>query len=161
MNHETDHNPVGYHHVVRRVSLADAGGLVRLLMLFEHYNEIPVTNWPYRYFKPHEIACKGTGQLLVNAEAISGLDNLRSLLGHPIRLSSAFRSVYHNSKIGGAPLSVHSIKAPKGAGSAFDIVLEGRDKDTIRKVAQQCGFKGFGMRYQTFIHIDMGRSRSW
>ena len=161
MSYATDHDPVGYHYFVRRVSLADAGGLVRLLMLFDHYNDIPVTTWPYRYFKPHEIACKGTGQLLVNAEALSGLDNLRSLLGHPIRLSSAFRSVYHNSKIGGPPLSGHSVKAQKGAGSAFDIVLEGRDKETIRHVAQQCGFEGFGMRYQTFIHIDMGRRRQW
>jgi zinc D-Ala-D-Ala carboxypeptidase len=161
VSYATDNYTVSYHYFIRRVSLANASGLVRLLMLFDHYNEIPVTNWPYRYFKPHEIACKGTGQLLVNAEAISGLDNMRSLLGHPIRLSSAFRSVYHNSKIGGAPLSVHSVKAPTGAGSAFDIVLEGRDKETIRQVAEQCGFKGFGMRYRTFIHIDMGRRRQW
>lgn len=141
--------------------MEDAGRLVLVLMLFEHYNEIPLNGWPYRYFKPHEIACKGTGQLFVNAEALSGLDDLRSLLGHPIRLSSAFRSTYHNSKIGGAPLSAHSIKAQKGAASAFDIVLEGRDKETIRKVAQDVGFKGFGMRYQTFVHIDMGRRRQW
>jgi zinc D-Ala-D-Ala carboxypeptidase len=139
----------------------NAGRLVQLLMLFEHYNDIPLDGWPFTYFKPHEIACKGTGQLFINAEAIGALDILRSRLGHPIRLSSAFRSVYHNSKIGGAPLSAHSIKARKGAASAFDIVLEGRDKETIRKVAQQCGFKGFGMRYQTFIHIDMARSRSF
>ncbi len=135
--------------------------ILAIEMLFEHFNEIPLGGWHFRYFKPNEVACKGTGQLFINAEALSGLDNLRSLLGHPIRLSSAFRSVYHNSKIGGAPLSVHSVKAPKGAGSAFDIVLEGRDKETIRKVAQECGFKGFGMRYQTFIHIDMGRRRTW
>ena len=141
--------------------MENAGRLVFVLMLFEHYNDIPLNGWPYTYFKPHEIACKGTGQLFINAKAIGALDILRSRLGHPIRLSSAFRSTYHNSKIGGAPLSAHSIKAQKGAASAFDIVLEGRDKETIRKVAQDVGFKGFGMRYQTFIHIDMARSRSF
>ena len=124
-------------------------------MLFEHFNDIPVNNWPYRYFKPHEIACKGTGQLFINAEALNALDHLRSLLGHSIQLSSAYRSPYHNSKIGGAPRSSHL------SGHAFDVRLQGRDKEIIRKVAQECGFRGFGMRYQTFIHVDMGRRRQW
>ena len=127
-------------------------------MLFEHYDEIPLSSWPYRYFQPSEDACKGTGQIFINSDALCGLDDLRTLLGHPIRLSSAFRSNYHNSKVGGAPLSAHSVR---GGASAFDVVLNGKDKETIRRVAEQVGFKGFGMRYQTFIHIDMGRSRSW
>ena len=129
-------------------------------MLYTHYNEIPKSVWHYRYFQPSEIACKGTGQLYINAEAISGLDRLRSLLGRPIKLSSAFRSVYHNSKIGGSPRSSHTMHGSNGP-SAFDIVLAGQDKEIIRKAAEQCGFKGFGMRYQTFIHIDMGRRRQW
>ena len=141
--------------------MENAGRLVFVLMLFEHFNDIPLDGWPFTYFKPHEIACKGTGQLFIKAEAIGAWDILRSRLGHPIRLSSAVRSVYHNSKIGGSPLSSHSVKAPQGAGSAFDIVLEGRDKEVIRKVAQDVGFRGFGMRYQTFIHVDMGRRRQW
>tara|TARA_R110000824_G_scaffold36098_1_gene112440 strand:- start:9209 stop:9583 length:375 start_codon:yes stop_codon:yes gene_type:complete len=124
-------------------------------MLFSHYNEIPIANWPFRYFKPHEIACKGTGQIKINEEALSCLDALRSNLGHSIRLSSAYRSPYHNAKVGGAPKSSHL------EGYAFDVQLQGRDKEVIRKVAQDCGFKGFGMRYQTFIHIDMGRRRQW
>ena len=129
-------------------------------MLFEHFNDIPLNNWPYRYFKPHEIACKGTGQLFVNAKALAALDNLRSLLGHSIQLSSAYRSPSHNAKMG-APLSAHSLRALQGAASAFDVRLQGRDKEVIRKVAEQCGFKGFGMNYQTFVHIDMGRRRQW
>ena len=91
----------------------------------------------------------------INEEALSCLDALRSNLGHSIRLSSAYRSPYHNAKVGGAPKSSHL------EGYAFDVQLQGRDKEVIRKVAQDCGFKGFGMRYQTFIHIDMGRRRQW
>ena len=124
-------------------------------MLFEHYDEIPLSSWPYRYFQPPEVACKGTGKILINEMALTALDNLRTHLGHSISLSSAFRSKYHNSKVGGSPKSSHL------EGHAFDIRLQGKDKETIRKVAEQVGFKGFGMRYQTFIHIDMGRSRSW
>jgi len=124
-------------------------------MLFEHWDEIPESSWPYLYFKPGEIACKGTGQILINETALNALDILRSRLGHPIGLSSAYRSPYHNSKIGGAPRSSHL------EGHAFDVRLQGKDKAVIRKVAEQVGFRGFGMRYQTFIHIDMGRRRSW
>ena len=126
-----------------------------LIVIFEHYNEIPLGGWPYRYFKPDEVACKGTGQIKINTDALSALDNLRTLLGHSINLSSAYRSPYHNAKVGGAPRSSHL------EGHAFDVRLQGKDKETIRKVAEQVGFKGFGMRYQTFIHIDMGRRRQW
>ena len=124
-------------------------------MIFKHFNEIPINNWPYRYFQPPEVACKGTGQILINEEALTALDNLRTHIGHSINLSSAYRSPYHNAKVGGAPRSSHL------EGHAFVVRLQGRDKETIRKVAEQVGFKGFGMRYQTFIHIDMGRRRQW
>jgi len=124
-------------------------------MLFEHFNDIPINNWPFAYFKPHEVACKGTGKILVHNSALAALDILRSRLGHSINLSSAYRSPYHNARIGGAPRSSHL------EGHAFDVRLQGRDKETIRKVAEECGFRGFGMRYQTFIHIDMGRRRQW
>ena len=126
-----------------------------LIVIFNHFNEIPLNNWPYRYFKPQEIACKGTGKIFINEEALHCLDALRSNLGHSINLSSAYRSPYHNAKVGGAPKSSHL------EGHAFDVQLQGKDKETIRKIAEKVGFKGFGMRYQTFIHIDIGRRRSW
>ena len=124
-------------------------------MLYTHYNEIPKSVWHFRYFQPAEIACKGTGKILINTDALFALDNLRSLVGRSLSLSSAYRSPYHNSKIGGAPRSSHL------SGHAFDVQLKGQDKEMIRKAAEQCGFKGFGLRYQTFIHIDMGRRRQW
>lgn len=93
--------------------------------------------------------------MLVNERALSALDALRDDLGRPIRLSSAYRSAYHNARVGGAPLSRHR------EGDAFDIVLDGMDKDVIRAAAELHGFTGFGMRYRTFIHIDMGRRREW
>ena len=127
-------------------------------MLYEHFNQIPKSLWDLKYFVPAEIACKGTGEIFVNLHALSCLDQLRSMLGYSIALSSAYRSIYHNSKIGGAPLSAHSVR---GGASAFDVILNGKDKEEIRSVAEKCGFKGFGMRYQTFVHIDIGKRRSW
>jgi len=124
-------------------------------MLYDHWSEIPAGEWPSVHFKPPEIACRGTGAVLINVEALDALDYFRSLLGSPVHLSSAFRSPYHNACIGGAPRSSHL------KGHAFDIQLRGMDKETVRRCAEQSGFKGFGMRYKTFVHIDMGRRRTW
>ena len=62
---------------------------------------------------------------------------------------------YEIAKVGGAPLSSHL------KGHAFDVKLGGRDKEVIHRIAKQCGFTGFGLKYNTFIHIDMGRRREW
>ena len=123
-----------------------------------HYakcSEIPARMWPCKFFKPHEIACKGTGSILVHVDALEALDQLRMNLGSPIFLSSAYRSPYHNAVVGGAPLSSHL------AGHAFDVQLRSMDKTKLREEAESTGFTGFGMRYRTFMHIDMGRRREW
>lgn len=129
-------------------------------MIYEHWNIVPQSAWPYRYFKPNEIACHGTGELGINNDALVALDNFRSLLGSPVSLSSAYRSAYHNAKIGGAPLSSHTTRGSNGS-TAFDVKLMNYEKETLRDIAERVGFKGFGMNYNTFIHIDMGRRRSW
>ena len=130
-------------------------------MIYNHFDDIPMASWHIKYFLPSEIACKGTNQIFVNNSALLALDHFRSLVGRPIKLSSAYRSVYHNAKIGGAPKSSHTMNGSHGA-CAFDVVLTGGlEKDVIRKAALASGFRGFGMNYQTFDHIDMGRRRDW
>ena len=129
-------------------------------MIYGHWAEVPESVWPYKYFKPQEIACHGTGEIAINHDALSALDHFRSLLGHPVSLSSAYRSAYHNAKVGGAPLSSHTLRGSNGA-SAFDVRLNGEDKALLKRLASVAGFRGFGMNYNTFIHIDMGRRRSW
>ena len=124
-------------------------------MIYSHWTDVPDSAWQFKYFKPYEIASKGNGSVLVNFDALTALDDLRSLLGNSVSLSSAYRDPYHNAKVGGAPLSSHL------KGHAFDVKLGGRDKEVIHRIAKQCGFTGFGLKYNTFIHIDMGRRREW
>lgn len=121
--------------------------------LFDHFDD--VHDWPCRWFSPKEIACRGTGQILINRAALLALDEFRSLMGRPITINSAYRSAYHNARVGGAPLSYHR------RGVAFDVALKDMDKETIRRTAEQCGFRGFGMNYRTFVHIDTGPKRDW
>tara|TARA_R110000751_G_C13701671_1_gene473424 strand:- start:668 stop:1057 length:390 start_codon:yes stop_codon:yes gene_type:complete len=129
-------------------------------MLYDHFNDCPKTieAWPVHFFKPYEIACRGTGQLFVNRDALLKIEMLRLRMNKPMTINSSFRSMLHNAKIGGAPFSCHSIR---GGASAFDVSLNGFDKSELIKCAKGVGFTGFGVNYKTFLHIDCGRARSW
>lgn len=102
-----------------------------------------------------KIACRGDGSIKVNADALSCLYNMRPLLGRSIHLSSTYRSPYRNVACGGAP------KSSLLAGITFDVQLRGHDKKEIRKVADKVGFKGMGLKYNSFIHLDTSRRSTW
>ena len=129
-------------------------------MIYEDADDIPRNwnAWPVKYFKPLEIACRSTGEIFVNIDALAKLDYLRSLMNKPLRINSAYRSHYHNARIGGAPFSAHSLR---GGASAFDIALEKHDKSELIRIAKRVGFTGFGVNYKSFLHVDCGRKRSW
>jgi len=82
------------------------------------------------------------------------LDILRARCGFPLTVLSAFRSPYHNAFVGGAVFSLH-LKA-----LAVDLSVVGQDKKSIERIAKEEGFTGFGY-YRTFLHIDLGRPRTW
>jgi uncharacterized protein YcbK (DUF882 family) len=124
-------------------------------LYYKNYRLVPKEQWRWLHFRPAEIACKGTGQILIVLEALDALENLRCRLGVPITINSAYRSPEHNHKIGGAPNSNH-VK-----GIAFDIKLTAQfTREKLKEEAKKCGFKGFG-DYDTFVHIDLGRERAW
>jgi uncharacterized protein YcbK (DUF882 family) len=122
---------------------------------YDHYSEIPAGHWPWRHFRPAEIACRGDGAILVQDEAMHRLEALRERLGQPLVVASGYRSPWYNRKVGGAERSQHM------AGKAFDISL--RDGLTIEDLvgaAKAVGFTGIG-RYRTFVHVDVGPAREW
>jgi len=126
--------------------------------LYEHWTQIPRTDnaWPYRYFTPKELACKGSGSLLVVHSFIEALDMLRSFYNSPISINSSYRSPRHNALVGGAPLSRHKM------GDAADIGIVGKDKEEIRRIAEKMGgWNGVGL-YNSFIHLDRReRKATW
>ena len=68
---------------------------------------------------------------------------------------SAYRSKYHNAKVGGAVRSRHLF------GDACDLSIVNKDKMLLEKLALEQGFTGFGY-YRTFLHIDRRPKRaSW
>ena len=125
-------------------------------MLYEHYADVPMAGWRWPSFSPREIACKGTGKVLVNHAAMDKLQALRDRLRKPLILTSAYRSPEHNRRVGGAKKSKHM------EGIAFDVRMDNHDPHEFEAAARAVGFTGFGYYVKSgFMHIDTGTARSW
>jgi zinc D-Ala-D-Ala carboxypeptidase len=112
------------------------------------------TFWRWKNFTPAELACKGSGELLLDMDALDKLQLVRETLKVPLKINSAFRSPAHNAAEGGSKNSMHT------KGKAFDISLKGVDPKVLYAAAKAAGFTGFGF-YRTFLHVDTGRAREW
>lgn len=121
-------------------------------MFYQNYSQ--VKEWPFKYFKPAELASKGDGSILVDMDAIARLESMREMVGKPLKITSGYRDPIHNAKVGGAPLSMHKF------GRAFDISLAGHDANQLEACAKRAGFGGIA-KAKTFIHVDTGRVRTW
>ncbi|MCT2583575.1 D-Ala-D-Ala carboxypeptidase family metallohydrolase [Actinophytocola gossypii] len=76
------------------------------------------------------------------------LEAVRKKAGdRPITINSGFRSINHNSNVGGASNSQHMY------GIAADIVISGRSVSQTISYAQSSGFSGI-IRYSSFTHVD-------
>jgi zinc D-Ala-D-Ala carboxypeptidase len=123
---------------------------------YSHWRDVPKATWRWPSFSPAEIACRGTGAVKINADAMDKLQALRDRLGKPLIIRSAYRSLQHNRAVGGAKASKHM------DGTAFDIAMANHDPVAFEAAARAVGFTGFGFYPRSgFIHIDLGPSRSW
>ena len=126
------------------------------MTFYSHWRDVPAAAWRWPNFSPAEIACRGTGKLLVNEAALDKLQALRDRLGKPLIVRSAYRSPEHNRAVGGAKASKHL------EGIAFDIAMANHDPEAFEAAARAIGFQGFGFYPRSgFIHIDLGPARSW
>jgi hypothetical protein len=123
---------------------------------YANWRDVPDSAWRWRNFNPAEIACRGTGKLLINAPALDKLQALRDRLGKPLIVRSAYRSPEHNLAVGGATQSKHM------EGTAFDIAMANHDPVVFEDAARAVGFLGFGFYPRSgFIHVDLGPARQW
>ncbi|MBW6494149.1 MAG: DUF882 domain-containing protein [Burkholderiaceae bacterium] len=123
---------------------------------YPHYRDVPASVWHWPNFSPAEIACRGTGALKLDTEAMDRLQALRDALAKPMLVLSGYRSPAHNRAVGGAPASKHM------DGTAFDIVMANHDPLAFEAAARKAGFLGFGFYPRSgFMHIDLGPAREW
>jgi hypothetical protein len=121
-----------------------------------HWRDADLSRWRWPNFSPAEIACRGTGRLLIDEEALDRLQALRDALGKPLIVRSAYRSPEHNRAVGGAVASRHL------DGAAFDIAMVNHDPEAFETSARAAGFRGFGFYPRSgFMHIDTGPAREW
>jgi len=125
-------------------------------IFYDHWRDVPEKAWRWPNFSPAEIACRGTGKLLINELALDKLQTLRDRLGKPLIVRSAYRSPEHNRAVGGATRSKHM------DGAAFDIDMSNHDPVAFEAAARTVGFLGFGFYPRSgFIHVDLGPARRW
>ena len=123
---------------------------------YHHWRDVAESTWRWPTFSPAEIACRGTGKLLVNEAALDKLQALRDALAKPLIVRSAYRSPEHNRAAGGAGRSKHL------DGAAFDIAMANHDPVAFEAAARAVGFLGFGFYPRSgFMHIDLGPARQW
>ena len=123
---------------------------------YRHYSAVAPGDWRWPNFSPAEIACRGTGRLLVHEGALDALQALRDRLGKPLIVRSGDRSPEHNRAVGGARASKHL------DGTAFDISMANHDPEAFEREAREVGFLGFGFYPRSgFMHIDLGPARQW
>lgn len=123
---------------------------------YRHWRDVPKDSWRWPNFSPSEIACRGTGSILIHEAALDRLQTLRTRLGKPLIVNSAYRSPEHNARVRGAKRSKHL------EGTAFDISMANHDPAAFEKAARKEGFLGFGSYPRSgFMHIDLGPARRW
>lgn len=88
------------------------------------------------------------------------LEALRLKLGNrPITVNSGFRSIQHNSDVGGASDSMHLY------GTAADLDVSGVSNKTVYQKAETCGFSGLETYNTDHQHVDsradLGRAWWW
>lgn len=121
-----------------------------------HYSRVDMSEWRWPNFQPRELASKREGALMIDTDALDKLQALRTALGEPMTVVSAYRSPAHNKAVGGAKNSYHM------KGMAFDISMVSIDSVRFEKLARDAGFTGLGFYpHKGFMHIDVGPAREW
>lgn len=101
------------------------------------------------YFSDKELSCKCCGVNGFKESTLLKLNKLRSMLGEPIILSSAYRCRAYNDLMG--------FTQTHATGQAGDIPCSHNKAVEILKLALICGFTGIGVKQKgngRFIHLD-------
>lgn len=111
----------------------------------------------------------------VVVEAKVNLMRLQQKFGKKLTVNSGYRSTEKQARLFadavqkyGSEAAARKKVAPPGSskhegGTALDITWSGfpSGKSEFIQYARESGFKGFGITYSSFVHIDLGPERQW
>ena len=103
--------------------------------------------------------CSACTVILIDPLLVKYLQQIRDYFGVEVEITSAYRCISYNKRIGGATQSYHS------KGMACDIVVRGVAPRRVAAYAEYIGIKGIGL-YETaadgyFVHIDTRTVKSY
>lgn len=106
-------------------------------------------------FKVKEFKCKdGSDTILIDEDLVTYLQQIRDWAGASVIINSAYRTVSHNTAVGGASKSKHLL------GIAADIKVSGKTPLDVARKAGNLGVNGI-IQYLTFVHVDARSSKRW
>lgn len=109
-------------------------------------------NWSdYPNFTQAEMRCKHTGKCEMDPRFMQRLQQLRSVYGQPMTVTSGYRDPSHPAEAGKGTPGAHTM------GRAVDIAVRGADAVRLLQLALQMGFTGVGVAQKgtnRFIHLD-------
>ncbi|MEX0310334.1 MAG: D-Ala-D-Ala carboxypeptidase family metallohydrolase, partial [Tateyamaria sp.] len=105
---------------------------------YDHWRDVPEKAWRWPNFSPAEIACRGTGKLLVNEPALDKLQALRDRRGKPAIVRAAYRSPENKPAAGGAA------RAKNLDGAAVGIATTKPEPGTFQAGGREGGVPGLG-----------------
>lgn len=127
------------------------GASCKVYSRYKDGNKMVSTN-----FRVREFACQdGSDPIIISEKLVKILQAIRSHFGQPVNLTSGYRTVSHNKKVGGADYSQHIY------GMAADVVVVGVRPDEVADYAETLlpNTGGIG-RYKDFTHIDVRSTKS-
>lgn len=107
-------------------------------------------------FRVREFACQdGSDVVIIADKLVNILQAIRNHFGQPVTLTSGYRTIAHNKKVGGEDYSQHIY------GTAADIQVAGVAPSDVADYAEQLmpGTGGVG-RYKDFTHVDVRAVKS-
>ena len=108
----------------------------------------------WKNFVLEEFACKHCGENKIEHELVDKLQELRTELGFPFKITSGYRSADHPIEARKSKPGTHAL------GLAADIGVRGEQALEIISKATDFGFTGIGVNQKgnaRFIHLDISK----
>ena len=107
------------------------------------------------HFKVNELECHcGCKEMGMTDDMLRILEEIRTEMNRPLRLSSAFRCQAHNNKISAVKNGAHTV------GKAVDVLISGADCLRFLESSRKHGISGVGLSQRgehgrRYCHIDI------
>lgn len=120
---------------------------------WSHFSAVQRGEWNWVNFSPSEMRCRKTGRLAISPEFMDIVQDIRSITGIPMAVTSGYRSPEHNA----ASSHTKRLDGPHPDAQAIDIAASRTDAFEIQKAAMMKGFKGIGLKQhgdRRYLHLD-------